>query len=299
MKMKSAVILQSDPRQTGAAPLPGCRQEVRGHAAIRFERRDGETRLAHLAHQAPLRVLFPRPAEGDVAQAALVNISGALIAGDQLDIDLSVGQNAAAVCVAGAAEKICRSGAGETSLIRVNLTAERNAWAEWLPQESIFFNGARLRRAMALRLEAGARILAGEFLVLGRAASGESVTDGYLRDAFEVRQNGRLIWADALRLDGGFSDAAAAKPCLHGARALATLVHAGEGAAAALDMARRLQQDAGEGVFASASAVNGVLVMRWLSPEPWMLRERLGKFWAAFRHQAAGLPQSLPRIWHV
>lgn len=290
--MKSAAILRSD------SP-PGFRQEVRGHAAIRFEQRDGVTRLAHLAHQAPLRVLFPQPASGDVAQAALVNISGALIAGDRLDIDFSVGENAAAICVAAAAEKICRSDADETSHIAVNLTAERNAWAEWLPQESIFFNGARLRRVTTLHLAPGARILTGEFLVLGRAASGETVTDGYLRDAFEVRQDGRLIWADALRLDGGFSDAAAAKPGLNGARALATLVYAGEGAAAALDMARTLQQDAGEGVFASASAVNGVLVMRWLSPEPWALRERLGKFWAAFRHRVAGLPQSLPRLWHI
>ncbi len=287
----SAVILRSEP------PAAPWRQEVRGHADIRYARSGGVTRLAHLAHHEPLRVLFSRPANRDVAQATLVNMSGGLIAGDRLDIKFSVGAGAAAMCVASAAEKACR--ASEMCHINVDLYAEENAWLEWLPQETIFFDGARLRRTMRLHLAAGARILAGEFLVLGRIASGEVVDDGYLRDGWEVYRGARLVWADALRIDGNFAAVTQARTGLNGARALATLVFAGEGATDYLEVARLLQQAGGDGVRASATCVNEVLVMRWLAEHPRSLRAALGQFWAAFRHQAAGLPECLPRIWHV
>jgi len=293
MNKMSAAILPSEHHAA-----PAWRQEVRGVADIRYACSGGITRLAHLAHHDPLRVLFSKPAEGDAAQATLVNMSGGLIAGDRLDINFCVGEHAAALCVASAAEKVYRS-AGDTAHISVDLHAGQNAWAEWLPQETIFFNGARLRRTTRLHLAPGARMLAGEFLVLGRIASGETVTQGYLRDAWEVRLDGHLIWADALRMDGNFAAAGNAKAGLNGARALATLVFAGSGAADYLEPARGLQQACGDGVLASASCVNGVLVMRWLALEPRALRAALGQFWAAFRHQAAGLPAVLPRIWHV
>ncbi len=290
MNMMSAAILPFEP--------PAWRQEVRGLADIRFACSDAVTRLAHLAHHEPLRVLFSKPAQGDVAQATLVNMSGGLIAGDTLNIRFAVGENAAAMCVASAAEKVYRS-TGDTSHISVDLYTDKNAWAEWLPQETIFFNGARLRRTTRLHLAQNARILAGEFLVLGRLASGEIVIDGYLRDAWEVRQDGRLIWADALRMDGNFAAIENARVGLNGARTLATLVYAGAGASEMLEPARDLQQNSTAGVLASATCVNAVLVMRWLAVEPQILRAALRKFWAAFRHQAAGLPAVLPRIWHV
>lgn len=293
MSMKSAAILRSD--QLVAASW---RQEVRGLAEIGFAVKDGQTRLSHLAHHDPLRVLFSKSERGDVSQATLVNMSGGLIAGDRLDIQFSVGENAAALCVASAAEKVYRS-TGDMSHISVDLSTKQNAWAEWLPQETIFFNGARLRRTTRLHLAAGARILAGEFLVLGRIASGETVSHGYLRDAWEVRQGGRLIWADALRIDGNFAAAGASPAGLNGARALATMVFAGSGVTQYLEPARALQQAYGDKVLASASCVNGVLVMRWLAVKPQMLRAALGQFWAAFRHAVAGLPDVLPRIWHV
>lgn len=291
MKPMSAAILRSEP------PAAPWRQEVRGHADIRYAQSGGVTRLAHLAHHEPLRVLFSKPAIRDVAQATVVNMSGGLIAGDRLDVKFSVGEDAAAMCVASAAEKVCR--AEEMCHINVDLYAEENAWAEWLPQETIFFDGARLRRTTRLHLAAGARILAGEFLVLGRIASGETVRGGYLRDAWEVRQNGRLIWADALRIDGSFAALTKAGAGLNGAAAVATVIFAGAGVTDWLDAARNLQQASGDAVLASATCVNGVLVMRWLAQNPQPLRAALGNFWAAFRYQAAGLPAALPRIWHV
>jgi urease accessory protein len=46
------------------------------------------------------------------------------------------------------------------------------------------------------------RLLAVETLVLGRGAMGEAFTQGLVHDAWHIRRDGRLIWADALHLHG-------------------------------------------------------------------------------------------------
>jgi urease accessory protein len=54
-----------------------------GAAEIRFGYRGGVTRLDHLYHRDPLRVLFPAPAVGDPLLAVLLTTSGGLVAGDR------------------------------------------------------------------------------------------------------------------------------------------------------------------------------------------------------------------------
>src|SRR3954471_7501736 len=80
-----------------------------GRAEIGFALRDGVSRLKHLFHHEPLRVLFPLPPPGDVPVAALVTTSGGVVGGDRMDIVASVGPGARACVAPQAAEKIYRS----------------------------------------------------------------------------------------------------------------------------------------------------------------------------------------------
>src|SRR3546814_6104708 len=67
----------------------------------------------------------------------------------------------------------------------------------------ILFDGARLRRDIRIDLDGGeARLLAGDITVFGRIARGERFGHGLLADRWKLRRDGRLLWADALRLDG-------------------------------------------------------------------------------------------------
>jgi urease accessory protein len=120
------------------------------------------------------------------------------------------------------------------------VTVGENARCEWLPQETILFEGARLSRRLDIALAPGARLLAAEMLVFGRAARGERFRHGSLHDAWRIRRDGRLIWADALNL----AEPAAAldrRFVLDGAGAMATLLlaapDAAEHRAAARDLA--------------------------------------------------------------
>ena len=159
----------------------------------------GTTRLARLFQKAPLRVLMPRPAPGEPPCAVLLNTSGGIVGGDALKVEVHLEAGAAAVVTTQAAEKAYRS-AGADATLDVALELGDAAWLEWLPQETILFDGARLRRRLRIDATAQARLLAIDMLVFGRRARGERFQNGFLYDCWEVRIGRRLAWADALRL---------------------------------------------------------------------------------------------------
>jgi len=267
-----------------------------GAAAITFADTAGVTRLEHLYHRAPLRVLFPAPQPGDVPLAALVTTSGGLVGGDRLRVDATVRPGAAAMVAGQAAEKVYRS-AGADVRVAVTLTAEEGAWLEWLPQETILFDGARLRRQTTVDIAPGGRILAGEMLVFGRTARGERLKTGLVHDAWEVSKSGRRVWSDAFRLEGDLERPLDHPAGLDGATAYATAVYVGDDAADRLAAARGFLK--GAGVRAAATCVAGVLIVRWLGDSGAAVRLAFGLFWCGFRGIVAGLPPSLPRLWHV
>src|SRR5260370_39541057 len=148
---------------------------VAGIAEIGFVHRDGATRLAHLYQRDPLRVLFPASEPGDIPLAVLLTTSGGLVAGDGLTITIQAEENPAAQVTAPAAEKIYRS-TGATTEITQHLSVGEGAWLEYLPPETILFEGARLRRETIVELGPGGGFLGGGILVFGRRARGERLT---------------------------------------------------------------------------------------------------------------------------
>ena len=136
-------------------------------------------------------------------------------------------------------------------------------------------------------------------LVFGRTARGEQLTHGLIRDVWEVRRAERLVWADALHLDGDLQPKLTAPAGFNGCIAYATLIYAADQANEQLALARRLLKVDNSTLYCAATCVGGVLVVRWLARDALPLRKAYGTFWAAFREQVAGLPATLPRLWSV
>ena len=74
------------------------------------------------------------------------------------------------------------------SRVRTTVTVAQGGALEWLPQETILFDRCALDRRLHVDLAADARFLAVETLVFGRAAMGERVRQGWLRDLIRVRR---------------------------------------------------------------------------------------------------------------
>lgn len=265
-------------------------QRADGRAELVLAAAPGGARLRHLFHAAPLRLLFPATDPGDPTLGALVNVAGGLAGGDALAMRLTLQGGARFTATTPAAEKIYRS-LGTQTRISSEIAVGDGACCEWLPQETILFDGARLARRLDIALAPDARLLAAEMLVLGRAARGESLTAGALADRWQVRRDGRLVWADALRLADP-TEALGARFALGGAGALATLLLAAPDAAAYRAQARDLS-----GGGASLVAP-GLLVARWAG-EAGAVRAALGTAIAALREAAFGHPPRLPRLWRT
>ncbi|CAO3422971.1 urease accessory protein UreD [Azospirillum doebereinerae] len=294
-------MLQAIETRTAGTASEGTREEkkvaVHGAATVRFEHRHGETRLATLYHHDPLRVLLPTPRRDDLPIAVLATTSGGMVGGDRMDIDLSVGPGARALVTTQAAEKVYRS-TGEDCRIDTRVTVEAGGWLEWLPQEAIVFEGSRLRRLTRIDVAPDARLIAGEMLVFGRAAFGETVTRGLIRDAWEVSRDGRSLWADALHLDGDIAETLNHPAGFGGAAACATLLHAAPDAVRHRDALRALAEGA-EGARVGVTGFDGLLVVRILGGDARAVRRTYAALWSGLRAEAAGLPTRLPRLWEV
>lgn len=268
---------------------------ARGVVELAFKRRGAGTVLDRLYQQGcgKARVLRPEP-KAPGPEAVLINTAGGLTGGDDLRWRIEWHAGCTATVTSQAAEKVYRS-LGDDARIETRLAVAREARAEWLPQETILFDRARVRRRMEIDVETGGSLLACEAFVFGRTARGEVVTEGFLHDAWRVRYGGRLVWADALRLDGAIAARLACGAITNGARAVASVLHIAEDAGRRLELARTLMQGARS--RAAATCIGPVLIARFLAPDGAVLRRDLTAWIAGFRAGACGLPARLPRVW--
>jgi urease accessory protein len=136
-----------------------------------------------------------------VPTVALINTAGGLTGGDELVQTVQWHSRTHACITTPAAEKIYRSSGGR-ALIVTRLRIADNAHAEWLPQETILFDGGRIERNLEIELEGTATIVACDGMVFGRLARNEILGPGYVSDTLKVWRDGRLILFDRTRVDG-------------------------------------------------------------------------------------------------
>jgi urease accessory protein len=274
---------------------------TKGVAEIGFGQQDGLTRLTHLYQRDPLRVLFPAAAAGDSVLAVLVTTSGGLVAGDNLDVSVSLAPGAVAHVTSSAAEKIYRS-TGRTTAIGQALSIGAGAALEFLPPETILFDGARLRRETSIELATGSAFLGGGIVIFGRRARGERFTHGFLHELWEVRRDKQLVWGDALHIEDDVARIIDDPACFNGAAAFGTLIFSPPGgdASSVLDRVRAAQSaGAATGVRAGVTAIAGLVIARWLAADAMPLRRAYGELVSHIRSAVLGLPPQLPRNWHL
>jgi len=265
-----------------------------GGVRLKLGVRDGRTRIETLYQRAPARILFPDVPADQPAQAVLINTAGGIVGGDRLSTEVEAGPDTIMTVTTQAAEKVYRALDAPARLVtRVAVAA--GAWFEWLPQETILFDGARLDRRLDFDLEPGASLLASETVLFGRAARGEQMRHGQLLDSWAVRQGGRLIWADRLRLDGDIRAMLDRPFGFDGAVGMTTLLHAGPKAASFLPRAREIT--AAQPAEGGASLVNGILLIRFLDRDGAKLRAAAAATAMALRHEITGLSPMPPRVW--
>ncbi len=256
-------------------------QRMRGSATVTV----GRAGLRDLAQSGSAKAMLPRT-DADWPEVVFLNTAGGVTSGDRLDYALEVGAGARVTAAMQTAERAYRAPDGP-GRVDVRLRVGAGGRLDWLPQETIAFEGSDLARSTQVDLAPDAAFLGVETLVLGRAAHGETVARARLDDRRVIRRGGALLHDDHVAIG---PDALADPAALGGMRAFATLVLAAPGCADALGPLRDALP-AGGPVVAAAGAWDGRLVARLHAPDGAPLRRALVRAIVVLR----GAP--MPRVW--
>lgn len=282
--------------------LPSVSPAPAWHAALHlaFARTGERTVLRDNRHHGPLRVQKALYPEGEgVCQAIVLHPPSGIAGGDHLLISATVGAGAHAQLTTPGAGKWYRSGGPEASQ-RLELTVEEGAALEWLPQETIVFDGARARMETRVRLAAGSRFIGWDILCLGRAAAGERFEHGRFDLLCRVERGGAPIWLERGGFDG--ADPMLASPAGWaghgvGGTLLCAFPDLPRQAAGLLEALRAIVP--GDGASHGITALPGVLVARYLGDNSEAARLWFARLWQTLRPACCGRPAVPPRIWNT
>jgi len=257
------------------------------HLQLRFVRRDDVTRLGARRHFGPLLVQRPFYPEGAPCHVYVLHPPGGIVAGDRLDLDIHLEPGSHALLTMPGASKFYRS-IGPTARLTQRFQLAAGSTLEWLPQDSIFFSGARASLDSRFTLEPGARLLAWETLCLGRPVMNERFEQGALDSRLHIELPDEVGLHERLRIEGGRLDKLGGHPLL------ATFC-AAPADQAVLEQVRPLLDELANP--AGATLLGSLLVIRVLDHDNQHLQRTLQRLWHVLRPAVLGLPACPPRIW--
>jgi urease accessory protein len=266
-------------------PVPGWEATLE----LGFELGNDKTVLAHRRHHGPLTVQRPFYPEGGVCHLYLLHPPGGVVAGDSLTIIITAAANSAALVTTPAAGKFYRS-TGELARQSVTLSVAAGAALEWLPQETIIYEGARVASELRVNLETDARFIGWEVLVLGRPAANEGFTVGEACMSWQIFRADELFYRERLKLD---AQAFAARWGLNGHSACGTMF----ACPASIVQLEAVQQLIGETAGRGVTLIDDLLICRALDIRADRLRGFFQQVWAALRPDVLQRKACEPRIW--
>ncbi len=246
----------------------------------------GSTMLKTLYQQGNAKLRIPTDHQCATLEAVMINTSGGMTGGDELNWTFEANRGADLSLTTQACERIYKS-TGDYARSSVQLKAGDDSSLSWLPQETILFDQAKMRRKIDLDLAQNARALVLEPIVFGRMAMGENVTKATIHDRWRIRQNGQLVHAEDFRMSGEIDEQLNHGAVFAGNRAIATALLIGPDAEALLDDARSIAGDSG-----AASFWNGKLLVRLVAADSYSLRKSLVPLIRCLSGNA-----TLPKCW--
>ncbi len=273
------------------------------HARLQLNyQRIAERTVAKFEHEGPLRVLQSLYPEGDaVCHNVLVHPPSGLVGGDVLDIHVALEPNTHALITTPGATRFYRSEKGLATQ-QLNAQIGEGARLEWLPLETIAYNGCMGLNQAVFKLAPTAELMAWDITALGLPNANLPFEQGQLQQHLEIEgvwlERGLIDATNARLMDGPLG--------LATHRCLATLVFAcgadmpRERRDLALSLARELADALPMDMHAGVTSPHSqIVVLRTLSPLVESAQTLFRSVWAAWRKGLWQMPDKPPRIWSM
>lgn len=181
-----------------------------------------QTKLTFQKHSGPLRVQKHFPQADGSCHIYILHPPGGLVGGDSLSVEIIAAANTHTVVTSPSAGKAyrCAENALDQSVVQVIDVGEK-AHLEWLPQETIFFEGAKAKIDNRVSLHTSSSYLGWEIQTLGRRASGENFSQGSIEQTSQIWRDEKRCHRERLQVSDANRHSAWG---LNGASVLGTLV---------------------------------------------------------------------------
>ncbi len=177
---------------------------VKGSLQLGFEydAKLGHTVLKTCQQQPPLRVVRSFETAAGGALVHLHNLSGGVLGGDKLALDVQVGPGAYAQLTSTGATRLYRSRPHEGVAVQTNrVVVAENGLLEYLPDPLIPFAGSRYRQGTKIELAADAGLFWWETVTPGREAKGELFEYASLQLSLDIVGVGKPLVSERVRLE--------------------------------------------------------------------------------------------------
>ncbi|MEO0497699.1 MAG: urease accessory protein UreD [Pseudomonadota bacterium] len=267
-------------------------QRAHGRVEVDVYARNGQTALQRLVQDGCAKARLPKLGNRTCEQVVLINSSGGITGGDRLAWTVRVGEGAHFTSTSQACEKVYAAKAQDMAA-RVTTCIEigEGASLNWLPQETILFDGAKLHRTIDASMAANSRLLMVEPVAFGRRAMGEAMASGRFCDQWRIHRGGELVHAEGFEIGGTSGAQLTPNFAMKDNAAMATLALFAPDAEERLERLNQLLAASAD-VMAAATAWNGKLIARMVSIDSYHLRRTLVP---AIAQLTDG--EGVPKVW--
>jgi urease accessory protein len=256
---------------------------------LNFAQSNNKTLLVKREHIGPLTVQRPFYPEGGACHIYILHPPGGIVGGDDLSISVKATPHSHALITTPAAGKFYRS-SGAQAKQAVEITIANGATVEWLPQETIIYEGAQLKSSVKVDMAADARFIGWEILSMGRPACYENFDYGLADLSWQIYCEDRPVLLERLYLD---AKAFSARWGLQGNSACGTLFATPVSAESFAAVQGLIGDTKGRGV----TRIDNLLVCRALDIRSDRLRGFFEQVWAIVRPDTVKRNACSPRIW--
>lgn len=272
---------------------------LHGHLELRAEARgDGRTVLAEQSFRVPYHVgKGYADADTGVLHVQVANPTAGILAGDDLRLEIAVGEGARLLLSTPSASRVFQMREGAASCAQ-RFSVAAGGWLEMLPEPLVPHRQSVYAQRTVLELAGGAGVFFVDQLMPGRVGHGEAWAWRRLVLDLEVRRGGVMVLRERLDQSGESLRAMAEAAGTGQGSCFANAIWApGGGELDAVALAERLRAlHSPEAWFGATEVGPGLWSLRWVARNGVKLREALASVRAVLAENCPPLRTSLRKV---